>query len=139
MHAVPFRPPCHEHPPPDGRVLEDVPEQRAEQDRIVERERHARDSTDDDGLHEPRIDPADGRGVADPEDQPLQKATDANPKDVNAHLNMSSFFLQGKDNNSALKEIEKAGKLANDLNGYNKKNKLGISGLSPEAVEKWLK
>ena len=38
-----------------------------------------------------------------------------------------------------LKEIEKAGKLANDLNGYNKKNKLGISGLSPEAVEKWLK
>ncbi|MCU0462690.1 MAG: lysine--tRNA ligase, partial [Bacteroidales bacterium] len=38
-----------------------------------------------------------------------------------------------------LKEIEKAGKLANDLNGYNKKNKLGLSGLSPEAVEKWLK
>ena len=27
------------------------------------------------------------------------------------------------------KEIEKAGKLANDLNGYNKKNKLGLSGL----------
>jgi len=38
-----------------------------------------------------------------------------------------------------LKEIEKPGKLANDLNGYNKKNKLGLSGLSPEAVEKWLK
>lgn len=38
-----------------------------------------------------------------------------------------------------LKEIEKAGKLANDLNGYNKKNKLGLAGLSPEAVEKWLK
>jgi lysyl-tRNA synthetase class 2 len=38
-----------------------------------------------------------------------------------------------------LKEVEKAGKLANDLNGYNKKNKLGLSGLSPEAVEKWLK
>jgi lysyl-tRNA synthetase class 2 len=38
-----------------------------------------------------------------------------------------------------LKEIEKAGKLANDLNGYNKKNKLGLSGLSPETVAGWLK
>lgn len=28
-----------------------------------------------------------------------------------------------------LKEVEKAGKLANDLNGYNKKNKLGLGGL----------
>jgi lysyl-tRNA synthetase class 2 len=38
-----------------------------------------------------------------------------------------------------LKELEKPGKLANDLNGYNKKNKLGLSGLSPEAIEKWIK
>jgi lysyl-tRNA synthetase class 2 len=38
-----------------------------------------------------------------------------------------------------LKEVEKAGKLANDLNGYNKKNKLGLAGLSPEAVNEWLK
>jgi lysyl-tRNA synthetase class 2 len=38
-----------------------------------------------------------------------------------------------------LKEVEKAGKLANDLNGFNKKNKLGLGGLSPETVEKWLK
>jgi lysyl-tRNA synthetase, class II len=38
-----------------------------------------------------------------------------------------------------LKEIEKAGKLANDLNGYNKKNKLGLAGLSPQVVEEWLK
>jgi lysyl-tRNA synthetase class 2 len=38
-----------------------------------------------------------------------------------------------------LKEVEKAGKLANDLNGFNKKNKLGLSGLSPQAVEQWLK
>ena len=38
-----------------------------------------------------------------------------------------------------LKEIEKAGKLANDLNGFNKKNKLGLAGLSPQAVEEWLK
>jgi lysyl-tRNA synthetase class 2 len=37
-----------------------------------------------------------------------------------------------------LRETEKAGKLANDLNGYNKKNKLGLQGLSPEAVQKWL-
>jgi len=38
-----------------------------------------------------------------------------------------------------LKEIEKAGKLANDLNGFNKKNKLGLTGLSPQVVEEWLK
>ena len=38
-----------------------------------------------------------------------------------------------------LKEIEKSGKLANDLNGYNKKNKLGLAGLSPEAVGEWIK
>lgn len=40
---------------------------------------------------------------------------------------------------SKLGEVEKAGKLANDLNGYNKKNKLGLDGLSPEVVGKWLK
>ena len=40
---------------------------------------------------------------------------------------------------SQLKEVEKAGKLANDLNGYNKKNKLGLQGLSPETVSEWLK
>jgi len=40
---------------------------------------------------------------------------------------------------SKLREIEKAGKLANDLNGYNKKNKLGLNGLSPQVVEGWLK
>jgi lysyl-tRNA synthetase class 2 len=38
-----------------------------------------------------------------------------------------------------IKEVEKAGKLANDLNGFNKKNKLGLAGLSPQAVEEWLK
>ena len=37
-----------------------------------------------------------------------------------------------------LKEVEKPGKLANDLNGYNKKNKLGLRGLSPEVVGEWL-
>lgn len=40
---------------------------------------------------------------------------------------------------SKLREVEKAGKLANDLNGYNKKNKLGLPGLSPETVQGWLK
>ena len=38
-----------------------------------------------------------------------------------------------------LKEVEKPCKLANDLNGYNKKNKLGLKGLSPEVVLGWLK
>ena len=38
-----------------------------------------------------------------------------------------------------LKEVEKTGKLANDLNGYKKKNKLDLPGLSPEVVSGWLK
>lgn len=38
-----------------------------------------------------------------------------------------------------LKEIEKPGKLANDLNSYNKKNKLGLPGINPQVVEGWLK
>ena len=37
-----------------------------------------------------------------------------------------------------LRETAKAGKLSNDLNVYNKKNRLGLAGLSPQAVEKWL-
>jgi lysyl-tRNA synthetase class 2 len=37
-----------------------------------------------------------------------------------------------------LKEVEKPGKLANDLNGYKKKNKLDLPGLSPEAVGEWI-
>ncbi len=37
-----------------------------------------------------------------------------------------------------LKEVEKPGKLANDLNGYKKKNKLDLPGLSPEVVEGWI-
>jgi lysyl-tRNA synthetase class 2 len=38
-----------------------------------------------------------------------------------------------------LKEVDKPGKLANDLNGYKKKNKLDLPGLSPEVVGEWLK
>ena len=37
-----------------------------------------------------------------------------------------------------LKEVEKPGKLANDLNGYKKKNKLDLPGLSPEVVAVWI-
>jgi len=40
---------------------------------------------------------------------------------------------------AALKAVEKPGKLANDLNGYKKKKKLDLPGLSPEAVSDWLK
>jgi len=38
-----------------------------------------------------------------------------------------------------LKEVEKPRKLANDLNGYKKKNKLDLPGLSPEIVGEWIK
>jgi len=38
-----------------------------------------------------------------------------------------------------LKGVEKPGKLANDLNGYKKKNKLDLPGLSPEVVGEWIK
>ncbi len=44
----------------------------------------------------------------------------------------------GYDSVEKLKEVEKPGKLANDLNGYKKKNKLDLPGLSPEAVAEWL-
>ena len=44
----------------------------------------------------------------------------------------------GYDAVEKLQEVEKPGKLANDLNGYNKKNKLGLKGLSPEDVAGWL-
>jgi lysyl-tRNA synthetase class 2 len=37
------------------------------------------------------------------------------------------------------KEVQKAARLANDLNGFNKKNKLGLAGLSPQTVEEWMK
>ncbi len=37
-----------------------------------------------------------------------------------------------------LLEVKKPGKLANDLNGYKKKNKLDLPGLSPETVAEWL-
>jgi lysyl-tRNA synthetase class 2 len=45
----------------------------------------------------------------------------------------------GYTNVSMLKTVEKAGRLANDLNGFNKKNKLGLAGLSPQTVEEWIR
>ncbi|HUS85931.1 MAG TPA: lysine--tRNA ligase [Bacteroidales bacterium] len=45
----------------------------------------------------------------------------------------------GYDSVEKLKEVDKPGKLANDLNGYKKKNKLDLPGLSPETVGEWLK
>ncbi|MFO7370285.1 MAG: lysine--tRNA ligase [Bacteroidales bacterium] len=44
----------------------------------------------------------------------------------------------GYTSTDKLKEA-KAGKLSNDLNGFNKKNKLGLKGLSPQEVEEWIK
>jgi lysyl-tRNA synthetase class 2 len=44
----------------------------------------------------------------------------------------------GYDSLEKLKAVEKPGKLANDLNGYKKKNKLDLPGLSPETVAEWL-
>ncbi|HKK43549.1 MAG TPA: lysine--tRNA ligase [Bacteroidales bacterium] len=44
----------------------------------------------------------------------------------------------GFDSVEKLKAVEKPGKLANDLNGYKKKNKLDLPGLSPETVAAWL-
>jgi len=44
----------------------------------------------------------------------------------------------GYDSVEKLKEVENPGKLANDLNGYKKKNKLDLPGLSPEQVAEWL-
>ena len=38
-----------------------------------------------------------------------------------------------------LKQVDKPAKLSNDLNGYNKKNKLGLKGISPGEVEDWIK
>jgi len=40
---------------------------------------------------------------------------------------------------SALQAVKKPGKLANDLNGYKKKKKLDLPGLSPEVVSDWLR
>lgn len=73
-----------------------------------------------------------------------QKLKVESPKEEYLELGIPEEWIEplkklGFTTVAKLKEVEKAGKLANDLNGYNKKNKLGLNGLSPEAVEKWLK
>jgi lysyl-tRNA synthetase class 2 len=55
------------------------------------------------------------------------------PKDWIEPLKALGFTTIAK-----LKEVEKPGKLANDLNGYKKKKKLDLPGLSPETVAGWL-
>ncbi|MDX9929262.1 MAG: lysine--tRNA ligase [Bacteroidales bacterium] len=52
---------------------------------------------------------------------------------------IDTLISLGYDSMEKLKGVEKPGRLANELNGYNKKNKLGLPGLSPETVELWLK
>jgi lysyl-tRNA synthetase class 2 len=52
---------------------------------------------------------------------------------------IESLVALGYDSVEKLKAVEKPGKLANDLNGYKKKNKLDLPGLSPETVMEWLK
>lgn len=71
------------------------------------------------------------KSASDPEEKYIGKGIPAEWVDPLKKLGFTTV--------TKLKEVEKAGKLANDLNGFNKKNKLGLSGLSPEAVEKWLK
>ena len=51
---------------------------------------------------------------------------------------LEPLMALGYDTAEKLKEVEKPGKLANDLNGYKKKNKLDLPGLSPEQVAEWL-
>jgi lysyl-tRNA synthetase, class II len=72
------------------------------------------------------------------------KAKAESPKEEYLELGIPEEWIEplrklGFTTVAKLKEVEKAGKLANDLNGYNKKNKLGLAGLSPESVGKWLR
>jgi lysyl-tRNA synthetase class 2 len=73
-----------------------------------------------------------------------QKSKAESPKEEYLEIGVPEEWIEplrklGYTTVTMLKEVAKAGKLANDLNGFNKKNKLGLKGLSPEAVEEWLK
>ena len=80
-----------------------------------------------------------------PQMKPIsQKPKVESPKEEYLEIGIPEEWIEpikklGYTTIAKLKEVEKAGKLANDLNGYNKKNKLGLQGLSPQVVEKWLK
>ncbi len=74
----------------------------------------------------------------------VQKGKAESPKEEYLELGIPEEWIEplkrmGFITIDKLKEVEKAGKLANDLNGFNKKNKLGLAGLSPETVAKWIK
>ena len=71
------------------------------------------------------------KSISDPDEKYTEKGIPAEWVDPLRKLGFTTV--------AKLKEVEKAGKLANDLNGFNKKNKLGLPGLSPQAVEEWLK
>ena len=73
-----------------------------------------------------------------------QKSKVESPKEEYLEIGIPEEWIEplkklGYSTVAKLKEVEKAGRLANDLNGFNKKNKLGLTGLSPQAVDEWLK
>ena len=73
-----------------------------------------------------------------------QKTEDGSQKEEYTALGVPEEWVEplkalGFTTVAKLKEVEKAGKLANDLNGYKKKNKLELAGVSPEMVEAWIK
>jgi lysyl-tRNA synthetase class 2 len=73
-----------------------------------------------------------------------QKSKIESPKEEYLEIGIPEEWIEplkklGYSTVAKLKEVEKAGRLANDLNGFNKKNKLGLAGLSPQAVDEWLK
>ena len=77
-----------------------------------------------------------------PEASPKQKAE--SQKEEYLELGIPEEWVEplkslGYTTIEKLKEVEKPGKLANDLNGYKKKNKLDLPGLSPETVGEWIK
>jgi lysyl-tRNA synthetase, class II len=74
----------------------------------------------------------------------IQKLKVESPKEEYAEMGIPEEWIDplkklGYTTVEKLREVEKTGKLANELNGFNKKNKLGLAGLSPQAVETWLK
>ncbi|HOK27235.1 MAG TPA: lysine--tRNA ligase [Bacteroidales bacterium] len=80
-----------------------------------------------------------------PQMKPLgQKPKAESPKEDFLKLGIPEEWIDpikklGYHTVAMLREVEKPSRLANDLNIYNKKNKLGLAGLSPETVEKWLR
>jgi lysyl-tRNA synthetase class 2 len=76
-----------------------------------------------------------------PESRP--KAPVASPREDYLALGIPEEWVEplqalGYDSVDKLRAVGKPGKLANDLNGYKKKNKLDLPGLSPEVVAGWL-